>query len=520
MKHRLAASASVFIAQSLIAPVCLLGICGAALAQSGRPELASQNQLKPQIASQAVPALLLSDIHFDPFWDPAKLPQLAAAPPSAWRAILAAAPSPDQPQRFAALQQSCHVRGADTSFALFDSSLKAMRAHAAGAKFVTVSGDLLAHAFDCKYKALVPNSTLDNYRAFVEKSIDYVMDELYGTYPNVPVYIALGNNDSDCGDYRLDPHSEFLAAVAKEVTKDFSTAERQAAEVSFAAGGYYAASLPSPIQNARLLVLNDIFMSKSYATCSGKPDTTAAEAQLAWLRQQLAEARANKQKVWVMGHIPPGVDLYATASKMIDVCGGRDPVMFLSSEILTDALTDSADVIELAIFAHTHMDEIKLLKAETPDAHPAVPQNITAETKGVAAESKAIAMKEVSSISPINGNRPSITLAQVDPTTAVLRDYKVFTASNRTGVDAIWSEEYDFNRSYNEAEFDKSSVHHLITGFAADSGAKTQPSRSYIQDFSTGSRLTELQMFWPEYVCSLSNHTRQSFRACVCPAAH
>ncbi|MBW4040477.1 MAG: hypothetical protein HIU91_16805, partial [Acidobacteria bacterium] len=44
-----------------------------------------------------VPALLLSDIHLDPFHDPAKFPQLLAAPASAWAAILSAPPSPTQP---------------------------------------------------------------------------------------------------------------------------------------------------------------------------------------------------------------------------------------------------------------------------------------------------------------------------------------------------------------------------------------------------------------------------------------
>jgi sphingomyelin phosphodiesterase acid-like 3 len=189
--------------------LCFLFLAGAALAQS------------PQQAKATVPALLVSDIHFDPFWDPAKLPQLAAAPVSQWRAILAAAPSPDREQRFQSLQQGCHVRGADTSFALFDSSLKVMRKPAAGAKFVTLSGDLLAHDFQCKYSALFPNSAPGAYGAFVEKTLDYVTGELDGAFPGVPVYVALGNNDSDCGDYRLDAHSEFLAVTGKEVTKDF-----------------------------------------------------------------------------------------------------------------------------------------------------------------------------------------------------------------------------------------------------------------------------------------------------------
>lgn len=475
--------------------IAFLLFTGASLAQSTHP-------VAPP-AKVTIPALLLSDIHFEPFWDPAKAPQLAAAPASQWKAILAAAPSPEQQQRFAALQQSCHARGADTSFALFDSSLKAMRAHAAGVKFVTVSGDLISHSFQCKFTTLFPKSSPADSRAFVEKTMDYVMGELYGSFPNVPVYVALGNNDSDCGDYRLDAHSEFLAITGKEVTKNFPASERQGAEESFAVGGYYSVSMPAPIENARLLVLNNIFMSKNYTTCAGKPDPSAADAQLAWLRQQLTEARAKKQKVWAMGHIPPGVDLYATASRFIDVCGGQAPIMYLSSEKMADELVEFSDVVELAIFGHNHMDETRLLKGDgkTP------------------ASSKSVAVKVVSSISPINGNHPSFTVAQIDPSSAALKDYKVFVASNLTGNDADWTAEYDFARSYHTVEFTSSSVSNLIAGFAADPGAKTQASQNYIADFSVGYVTPLLRLAWPQYVCTLSNHTQQSFKACVCPAA-
>ncbi|MGA2350167.1 MAG: metallophosphoesterase [Terracidiphilus sp.] len=499
MKRSLAARILRAVAMQTIAALLF---ASAALAQSGQPAAARPAPAAQQ-AKATVPALLVSDIHFEPFWDPAKAPQLASAPVSEWKAILAAAPSPDQQQRFQSLQQGCHARGADTSFALFDSSLKAMRSHAIGAKFVAVSGDLISHAFDCKYNTLFPKSTPEAYRTFVEKTLDYVMGELYGEFPGVPIYAAMGNNDSDCGDYRLDTHSDFLATVGKEVTQEFPGSERQGALDTFAVGGYYSVSLPAPIQNARLLVLNDIFMSKNYTTCAGKADQGAAAAQLAWLTQQLAEARASKQKVWVMGHIPPGVDLYSTARRMTNVCGGQEPVMFLSSEKMADVLVDSADVVELAIFAHTHMDEMRLLKSESqkPDS------------------ARTVAVKMVSSISPINGNKPSFTVAQIDPASAALMDYKVFEASNQTSINATWQEEYDYARSYHKAEFNSSSVSQLIAEFAADPTAKTLPSQKYIEDFSVGYASPLLTLVWPEYVCAMSNHTEQEFRTCVCPAA-
>jgi sphingomyelin phosphodiesterase acid-like 3 len=495
MKHDLAASSSGTIAKRQFALLYFFLIVGAALAQRGQPLAAHQEEAKATI-----PVLLVSDIHFEPFSDPAKVPQLAAAPIDQWNVILSTPPSPDQQQRFAALQQTCHTRGADTSYALFDSSLHAMRSHAAGVSFVALSGDLISHAFQCKYNALIPHSTPEAYTAFVEKTVDYVIEELDKSVPGVPVYIALGNNDSDCGDYRLDAHSEFLRVTGKEVTRDFPASERPAAEESFAAGGYYSVTLPAPTENTRLLVLNDIFMSSNYSTCAGKPEPGAADAQLTWLRKQLAEARTSKQKVWVMGHIPPGVDLYSTASRLIDVCGGKNPVMFLASEKLADVLAEYGDVVDLAIFAHTHMDELRLLKSKV-------------------AAGKGIAVKMVPSISPIHGNHPSITLAQIDPSTAELVDYKVFAASNATGVDATWAEEYDFAQSFHQSEFISSSVSQVIAGFAADPSAKTQASGSYIENFSVGFASPLLRLAWPQYVCTLSNYTAESFRSCACASA-
>jgi sphingomyelin phosphodiesterase acid-like 3 len=494
----------VFAANMALA--CFFLLTNTAFAQGPHPAAANQAAHKAQSAPQAkatIPALFLSDIHLEPFWDPAKAQRLASAPASEWKAILTSAPSPNQQQRFAALQKSCPMRGADASPVLFASSLKAMRTHAAGAKFVALSGDLLSHAFQCEYHELFPHSPPGGYRTFVEKTVDYVIGELDGILPGVPVYVALGNNDSDCGDYRLDAHSEFLRVTGKEVTRSFPAAEREGAQESFAAGGYYSVALPAPIENARLLVLNDIFMSSHYATCAGKDDPSESAAQLAWLHHQLAEAREHKQKIWIMGHIPPGVDLYSTMRRLTDICGGSKPVMFLSSEKLADVLAEYSDVIELAIFGHTHMDEIKLLKDDSQSPAP----------------EKSVAVKVVPSISPINKNNPSFTVAQIDPASAALKDYKVFAASNQTGVDAKWKEEYDFASSYHKTAFASASVSKLVAGFSADPGAKTEASQSYIRNFFAGNPSFLLNLAWPQYVCTLSTHTTQGFTSCVCPAA-
>lgn len=433
-------------------------------------------------------ALLVSDIHFEPFADPDKAAKLALAPVGEWKAILAGPESPGRAERFAALEQTCHTRGEDTTFTLLESSLRAIRADAANARFVTVSGDLISHAFTCKFGAVFPHAATGDYRAFVEKTIAFVVGSVRETLPGIPVYVALGNNDSDCGDYQLDANGEFLAAMGKVMAADLPEAEKKQAEADFAAGGYFSATLPAPIAHTRLLVLDDLFMSRRYATCGGKEDGSAAEAQIAWLAKQLDEARRSKEHVWVMAHIPPGVDAYATVSKGLSICAGKAPTMFLKSEELPETLAKYGGVIQLVIFAHTHMDEMRLLEPE----------------KG-GAEAKGVAVKMVASISPINGNNPSFTVAKIDAATGVLKDYSVIAASNQTGINATWSEEYDFAQAYKEPDFTATSLKSLIAAFDADHAAQTSASQSYIHNYGTGMAARELSLFWPQYICALKN---------------
>jgi sphingomyelin phosphodiesterase acid-like 3 len=444
-------------------------------------------------------ALFVSDIHFEPFWDPAKAVRLKAAPVSEWNAILAEPVSADQAAKFAELQQSCKARGADTSYTLYESSLGAIHDDASGAKFVVLSGDLISHALSCEFDTIFPKAAPGDYRTFVEKTIEYVMRKLRGALRGVPVYAALGNNDSDCGDYQLDPDSAFLAEIGKSLTADVPASERAEAQRTFGEGGFYSVRLPAPIAHAQMLVLDDQFMSRKYATCGGKANPAPAAAQISWMEQQLDAARRSHEKGWVMSHIPPGVNPYATATKVLDLCSGGKPQMFLSSEALPDAMANYGDVIELAIFAHTHMDEMRLLKPAAMEAPP-----------------QGVAIKMVGSISPIDGNNPSFTMAQIDAATAQLKDYRVIVASNQTGVDTQWTEEYDFAKAYKEDAFTAASAGDLIAGFKADPTAQTAASQSYIRNFGSGTGARELGLFWQPYTCALRNDGTDAFRACVC----
>jgi sphingomyelin phosphodiesterase acid-like 3 len=463
----------------------------------------------PSHAANTVPALLLSDIHLDPFHDPARFASLHAAPANGWATILYGPASPNQAADFAHLQETCGAKGVDTPPALLQSSLHSAQKQQPHPILVTISGDLLVHQFDCRFHTLAPHATDAEYSAFASKTVAFIALQLRETFPQTPIYFALGNNDSGCNDYGEDPDSDFLHAAAADFSAGVhSPANRSAILHEFPHLGNYAVILPAPIRNTRLIVLHDIFESRRYAKCSGTPSNDAAAEQIAWLRAQLTAARADHQHVWVMAHIPPGVDAYSTFANHRDVCAGQAPVMFLASDALSTTLAEFPDVIRLALFGHTHMDE---MRAYTTPAG-------------------TVPVKLVPSITPVNGNDPAFTLAEIEPSTATLKDYTVYSASNQTGIDTTWAEEYRFSTTYHLPDLSGASLEKLTTSFVDDKSGSTDTSHAYQQFFYVGDpgvakgikasmNAAAMQIVWPAYACAITHADAASFRNCACPAS-
>jgi sphingomyelin phosphodiesterase acid-like 3 len=175
--------------------------------------------------------------------------------------------------------------------------------------------------------------------------------------------------------------------------------------------------------------------------------------------------------------------------------------MFLTNEALADTIAAYPDVVRLAIFGHTHSDEMRLLTPKALRTNAGVP------------------LKIVASITPVNGNNPSFTLAAVDPTTATLVDYTVVMASNQTGIATTWAPEYTYSTAYGEAAFDGTALKGLIAKLSADPGAHSLESQVYLNGYAPHSGVGQmLQLVWPQYVCSMANDSAASFAACACPA--
>lgn len=447
---------------------------------------------------------MLSDLHFDPFFDPARIIDLRRDPITQWPSVLSRPESAGRVESFSQLQSGCGVRGVDSPWPLVVSALHEAKQHQPAPLFITVSGDLLAHGFVCKFRKLNPSATPADASAFAAKTIAFLAQQLHSAYPSTPTYFALGNNDSGCGDYQETPDGPFLKSVAVNVAAAaVDPAGRESIAKSFPRLGDYNVALPKPFHNTRLIVLQDSFESSHFRACDGSADPAPAAEQVEWLRKQLTEAREAGQQVWVMGHIPPGVDVYSTYHHYVfapgEACNVKQPLMFLTNQKLGDTIAEFGDIVRLAIFAHTHMDEIKLLQG--PDGH-------------------AVPVKMVPSISPINGNDPSFMVAQVSIQNATIEDYEVYAASNAQG--GGWGREYRYSGVYHLPDFSANSVQQLTSRLVADKNGEDQTSRAYERYFLAGGgtfAALGLQRLWPAYSCSLRELDPAAFRRCMCPPA-
>lgn len=448
--------------------------------------------------------VMLSDLHFDPFYDPAKFGELRHAPITQWAAILSKQESATRVSAFSDLQRACGVRGADSPWSLVLTALREARQVQPSPMFVTVSGDLLAHGFNCKFQRLAPSASAAEVSAFAAKAIGFVSQQLHSVYPSVPVFSALGNNDSGCQDYFETPNSAFLKSSGVSIAANVHDPEARASiEASFGKLGDYSVMLPGAMHGTRLIVLQNIFESSHYRGCNNEPNAAPAAEQIEWLRAQLTEVRESGQQAWVMAHIPPGVDVYTTYHRYLfapgQACNVKQPEMFLNNTALGETIGEFGDVVRLAIFAHTHMDEIKLLQG--PDG-------------------KAVPAKGVPSISPINGNEPAFLVAQISPQTATIKDYEVYAATNAQG--GVWNREYRYSDAYHLPDFSTKSVDQLTAELVNDKTGEDETSRVYERYFLAGGgtfAALGLQRLWPAYSCSLRELDPTTFRRCMCPGA-
>jgi sphingomyelin phosphodiesterase acid-like 3 len=300
-------------------------------------------------ASPVSKFLWLSDIHLNPFDDPALVHKLASAPPSEWAEILNTSAN----TRFSTYSQ-------DTNWRLLSSALAAIKQTLPEPAFTIVTGDLLAHDFRQRFNASATVHDDAAYRQFVDKTVEFVTAQLKQLAPNSRTIVALGNNDSDCGNYLIQPQSPFLRDTAPLIADLAESGADPAFAADWNALGSY--NVPHPIlRKHRIIALNTSFFSSKHENACNDTVADPGQDMLSWLDRQLANAKRQGEKVWLIYHIPPGIDGYSTATSKPPTPG--NPVLMWKPAYSSgfNALLERFDKsIAVSFAAHTHVDDFRL----------------------------------------------------------------------------------------------------------------------------------------------------------------
>ncbi len=434
---------------------------------------------------------VVSDIHFNPFAASDLAPRLAVSEPKEWPSTFVSASG-----------QGFPARGKDTNQVLLASAFDALSGTAGNADLVVVTGDLLAHRFqEAAAQVLGASPTSGVVRALAPKTALYVVGALRTALPGRPILLALGNNDSECGDYQLEPGGAFLGAL-RDMVRELAGPDRLAQDFdqTYMAGGYYEMRHPT-IAGVTVLAVNDVLWSTDYRDACGMGGDQAAEEMMGWLERQLSEARAAGRKVWLVHHIPVGIDAYATLRASAELSCPARVTSFLKEPFASrfvQLLRDYAAIIQAGFAGHTHQDSYRLIL----DAGMAV---------GVE--------KVAPSISPVFGNNPGFHLFNYDRQTGDVIDFSTWYLANLEQASVItpgeWRREYVFTEAYGQPTYSATAVERIAEAMLGteSAGERVRSTFRRLYPVSHGEIPAEAL---PAYACALGKLAVSSYTACYC----
>jgi sphingomyelin phosphodiesterase acid-like 3 len=444
--------------------------------------------------------LIASDLHFNPFADPSLVADLAAAPASQWEAILNRSKPP-----------AYSPYGQDTNWWLLQSALDAMRATLPRPALVMITGDLLAHGFPQAYANATHDSDRQHYRAFVLKTIEFLAWELRRRFNRSQILLTPGNNDNECGDYDIEADGPFLGDTANLAGKLAQAGGSRLPDEWRALGSYTIQ--PWAIRSLRILSVNSVFFSNKYQAASfangcSQVDSTAPARTLTWLESNLAQARQAHQKVWLMLHIPPGIDGYSTMMqyrRMAATSGGEDlcstaivpmwkPVWTARFDSL---LREYHDTVTATFAGHDHTDDFRVMDGgETGGGFVLIDPPI----------------------SPIYGQNPAfrvVTFAGHGALAGQSTYYLTNLLAAGSGTPGTWMREYAFTEEWHVQRLDAITLKGIYDRIRTDPTARDQwltlLNVSSAHDAVPANGVGALD-------CAIAGLDPASYQACYCPA--
>jgi sphingomyelin phosphodiesterase acid-like 3 len=408
--------------------------------------------------------LILSDLHFNPMADAGLVADLDAADPAQWTGILGRS----KPTAFSQY-------GQDTNWWLLQSALDQAHKTIPRPAFIIIDGDSLAHHFPQLYQSITHAEDREHYRKFVLKTMQFLALQLRKRYPNTRIFLTPGNNDDECGNYSIEARGRFLHDTANLV-RNLARGD-DAMQASWESLGSFEVALPT-VRGVRIISLNSIFFSEKYQAqqfsdnCAVVPSPGPTEA-FAWLESRLNEAQAAHQKVWLMFHIPPGIDGYSTAAQYQTLTKSKPASEQLCTSAIVpmwvpewtaqfdNLLEKYRGTVIVALAGHTHTDDFRVIDPTSSD-----PPYVLISP----------------AISPIYNQNPAFRTATYAKDGSLL-DASVYYLSNLTyasqSTPGEWQLEYTFSKQWKLPRIDGANLAALYTKIAADESTRNDWLKLY-----------------------------------------
>jgi sphingomyelin phosphodiesterase acid-like 3 len=427
--------------------------------------------------------LMLSDIHFDPFDDPTiNVPE--GEPLKNW-----------QEDFDHSKYTQISTYGKDTRYPLLKSAIDhaavvAQRCHLTY-DYIIVSGDYTYHG--SAPSANAAGGTGGGSQQSLE-IVDFVTQMIRHRFPTVPVFGALGNNDSDRGDYNT-PSSAFFSNVRSAL---ISGGHGTHSPQPFM--GYYRVTTPGvSAPGNELLILNTgLWSQRSGSTCSQED---AGGEEIAWLNSTLAAIKSNyRETATLVMHVPPGIDVGSTLWKKTTVPLWSEPCQ----HEFIDTLARYRGVVVDIYAAHIHRDDFRIL-SDSQNA-PLCPIHM------------------VTAISPIYGNNPAFEVGWYNKANGALVDYATIRRKLTRGTPPVsyavdeetpWDIELRFAAGYRVHNYDLSDLELVASEIRSPDSAA---ARIYQERYASGAHAdTGMSANWSLYSCGQSELTVPGFENCVRP---
>mmetsp|Transcript_67023 Transcript_67023/g.174465 ORF Transcript_67023/g.174465 Transcript_67023/m.174465 type:complete len:587 (+) Transcript_67023:84-1844(+) len=307
------------------------------------------------------------------------------------------------------------IVGCDPPYELMSSAAKVAAKSSSTYQFVTFTGDWTRHAQNnFRYPWGNVTSTIQNVTKII---ISEVNASVLGYSGGGQAFGTLGNDDSPQNYYLNvttdEAENPWLANVGDVLHTQGAMSSGVVPNYSY--GGFFEEEMGGIV----VLMINTIVYSVSHEGAINQNPEDPFH-QFAWLRSRLQSAVDRNVTVWIMGHIPPGIETYGYSELW------RPAYVEKYLAIVQDPTLGPAVAAQL--FGHVHKEEFRLLPNAPRGAGPVL---------------------LTSALSPIYQTNPQFRAFEYDPATGRPVSYNETYAELREGTqEPLWSFGYDLVDAY------------------------------------------------------------------------